>query len=324
MGIFDTAFHGTGRDDPLNARAAGRVFTMKLLEHARVRESAPGAAAARRPRGGARRHRYFDDEDAYGASTALAPAATEPPAEGEEDEEENGAGEEVVYESNGRVAVDVHLDEEVRECFIKVKHRHKDPVGQPQEWFGIIVPNRTLRARTAPNQTSPPKGWIQDGREGHDSQEAKGQCTLILVLKGAINELITNTDIPESQKEQLTEILGVTQTTTSPHPATSARRRPRSGGSGARAREKERWRNSPNRERPRPRRRWPGSHGSASRRCSHTGPRCRWQTGTCQRFHAPSALEVASLWLMQDATDVSEWEVPVRPKILWDELCTAG
>ena len=28
------------------------------------------------------------------------------------------------------------------------------------------------------------------------------------VLKGAINELITNTDIPDSQEEQLTEILG--------------------------------------------------------------------------------------------------------------------
>ena len=36
----------------------------------------------------------------------------------------------------------------------------------------------------------------------------KDQYTLILVLKGAINELITNTDIPESQKEQLTELLG--------------------------------------------------------------------------------------------------------------------
>ena len=28
------------------------------------------------------------------------------------------------------------------------------------------------------------------------------------MLKGAIDELIANTDIPESQKEQLTEILG--------------------------------------------------------------------------------------------------------------------
>ena len=49
---------------------------------------------------------------------------------------------------------------------------------------------------------------IQGGWDAHDPQEAKDQYALILVLKGAINELITNTDIPESQKEQLAETLG--------------------------------------------------------------------------------------------------------------------
>ena len=207
MDLFDTAFRRSGRDDPLTARAAGKMFTMKLVEHATVRESAPKAAAARRPRGGggAPRHRYFEEEDAYGASTALEPAAAVPPAE--EEEEENDADEEVVYESNGRIDVDVHLDE-VREYFGKVKHRHKDPVGQPQKWFEVIVSNRTMRLWTAPDQTAPPKGWIQDGWDGHDSQEVKDRYTLILVLKRAVNELITNTDIPKSQKEQLTEILG--------------------------------------------------------------------------------------------------------------------
>ena len=38
------------------------------------------------------------------------------------------------------------------------------------------------------------------------------------------------------------------------------------------------------------------------------------------KMPCPCDLEVAFLWLMQDAAEVSEWEVPVRLKILWDEL----
>ena len=102
----------------------------------------------------------------------------------------------------------MHLAE-VRSYFTKPKGRHKDPVGQPQEWFGIIASNKILRAWTADDQTAPPSGWIQDGWDTHDSQEVKDQYALTLVvLKGAINELITNTDIPESQKEQLSKISG--------------------------------------------------------------------------------------------------------------------
>ena len=36
----------------------------------------------------------------------------------------------------------------------------------------------------------------------------KDQYTLILVLKGAINELLINTNMPETQKEDLTHLLG--------------------------------------------------------------------------------------------------------------------
>ena len=39
-------------------------------------------------------------------------------------------------------------------------------------------------------------------------ESVKDQYTLILVLKGAINELLTNTDLPETQKEDLTHLLG--------------------------------------------------------------------------------------------------------------------
>ena len=36
----------------------------------------------------------------------------------------------------------------------------------------------------------------------------KEEHTLILVLKGAISELLTNTEMPETQKENLLELLG--------------------------------------------------------------------------------------------------------------------
>ena len=106
------------------------------------------------------------------------------------------------------VTVRLRTLDEIRDYFTKAKRRHKDPVGQPQEWFETIVSNRTMRMWTNADQKAPPKGWIQDGWEGQSSQDVKDQYALILVLKGAINELITNTDIPESQKEQLTELLG--------------------------------------------------------------------------------------------------------------------
>ena len=38
--------------------------------------------------------------------------------------------------------------------------------------------------------------------------------------------------------------------------------------------------------------------------------------------HATPAMEVTSLWLMQDSTNVLKWKVSMCPEILWDELCT--
>ena len=82
-------------------------------------------------------------------------------------------------------------------------------------------------------------------------------------------------------------------------------------------------RSAPTRDRPRAWRRRPGSHSSTgARRRPYSGPRCGWPAETCQGHHATPAVEEPSLWLMQDATNVQEWEVSVRPEILPDELAT--
>ena len=54
--------------------------------------------------------------------------------EDEEEEETRDASDSggVVYEDPGAISVLVDLDE-IREYFAKIKSRHKDPVGQPQE-----------------------------------------------------------------------------------------------------------------------------------------------------------------------------------------------
>ena len=118
------------------------------------------------------------EPDAYGASTAL---GTPPNAEEEEEDEEEIAHDEgIVYETNGEIYVSVELDE-VRIHFTRAKDRHRDPVGYPQEWFGIIVPNRILRIWTADKAPAPPKGWIQDdGWDTQDPNEVKGQYLLNL------------------------------------------------------------------------------------------------------------------------------------------------
>ena len=101
----------------------------------------------------------------------------------------------------------VHVPE-IREYFTKIQLRHKDPVGQPQEWFDIVVSNRIMRLWTAEDQKAPPKGWVQDGWEGQTPEIVKDQYALILVLRGAMNELLTSSDLPETQKEDLTALLG--------------------------------------------------------------------------------------------------------------------
>ena len=76
-------------------------------------------------------------------------------------------------------------------------------MGQPQEWFDIVVSNKVMKRWTAADQKAPPKGSVQDGWDGQHAESVKNECTLILVLKGATNELLTNTEMPETQKEDL-------------------------------------------------------------------------------------------------------------------------
>ena len=114
---------------------------MKLERHARAKERA-AAASAPGARGPRRSVAPFDSEG-YGASTELGASAAER-TEAEESEEEDASDGGVEYGDAGEISVDVQLDE-VREYFTKVKRRHKDPVGQPQEWFDIVVSNRTMK-----------------------------------------------------------------------------------------------------------------------------------------------------------------------------------
>ena len=197
MDIFDTAHMVSSLENPLTAPAAGQLFTMKLERHARVKERG-AAAAARGTRGGRRRVAPFNAEG-YGASTELGASAAER-TETEESEEEDASDGGVEYDDAGEISVDVHLDE-IRGYVTKGNRRHKDPVGQPQEWFDIVVSNRTMKRWTADDPKAPPKGWVQDGWDGQTPESVKGEYTLILVLKGAINELLTNKEMPETQTE---------------------------------------------------------------------------------------------------------------------------
>ena len=90
--------------------------------------------------------------------------------------------------------------------------RHKDPVGQPQEWFDIVVSNKTMKRRTATDQSestteSTTQRMNPRRRDGQSAESVSEECTLALVLKGAINELLTNTEMPETQKEDLSLLL---------------------------------------------------------------------------------------------------------------------
>ena len=165
---------------------------MTLVRHATVKVAASrggGAAAAT-----AGRHSRFGGGEnpfagGFGASTDL------PAAEEEEDE----SGEDVEYDDPGEIGVTVDLPA-VREYFGKLERRHKDPVGQPQQWFDILIGSRTMKLWTSADQRAPPKGWVQDGWDGMDAESVKEHYSLLRVLKGAINELLTNTDMPESQR----------------------------------------------------------------------------------------------------------------------------
>ena len=68
-----------------------------------------------------------------------------------------------------------------------------------------------MRIWTAADQRAPPKGLVQDGWDGQSPESVKEQYSLLLVLKGAMNELLTNTDLPETQKEDLSALLQSTR-----------------------------------------------------------------------------------------------------------------
>ena len=105
---------------------------------------------------GGRRHVAPLDAEGFGASTELGAAAAER-ADAEESEEQDAPDRGVEYDDPGAISVTVLLDE-IRDYFTKTKRRHKDPVGQPQEWFDIVVSNRIMKMWTATDQKAPPKG----------------------------------------------------------------------------------------------------------------------------------------------------------------------
>ena len=119
-------------ENPLTAHSARNLIEMRLERHAVVKERGAGAAA-RAPRRGRRSVAPFNEEG-FGASTALGGGAGGYEGEDEEEEETRDASDsgDVEYEDPGAISVLVDLDE-IREYFAKIKSRHKDPVGQPQE-----------------------------------------------------------------------------------------------------------------------------------------------------------------------------------------------
>ena len=169
MDIFESAHMASTLENPLTAHSAGSLFEMRLERHETVKERG-AAAAARAPRRGRRTVAPFGAEG-FGASTEL---GAEPPPDEEEEEEDAPDSGDVVYEDPGAISVIVDLDE-TRDYFTKVKRRHKDPVGQSQEWFGLVVSNRIMRRWTAADQKAPPKGWVQDGWDGQHAESVKNE-----------------------------------------------------------------------------------------------------------------------------------------------------
>ena len=172
MDIFEAAHIVSLQENPLTAQAAGKLTSMKLERHARVREVLP--------RGGARSqgdHRRFDTDNPFGGEGLGASAfGTETaPGDGEasEEEVEEPAGG-VEYDDAGEISVSVPIPT-VREYFTKIQSRHKDPVGQPQEWFDVVVSNRIMRLcmdRRSPEGTTQRMG---SGRLGwSDTREREG------------------------------------------------------------------------------------------------------------------------------------------------------
>ena len=139
MDIFEAARIVSLQESPLTPQAAGRVLNMRLERHAGVKEVLP--------RGGARattsEHRRFGVDDPFAGEGFGAASSTPGTGEASEEEEEEPAGG-VEYDDPGEISVQVDIPE-VREYFKKIKSRHKDPVGQLQEWFDLVVGNRTIR-----------------------------------------------------------------------------------------------------------------------------------------------------------------------------------
>ena len=199
MDIFEAAHMVSLQENPLTPQAAGKLTSMTLERHASVREVLPRGGA----RGG---HRRFDTENPFGGEGLAAGSETAPgDGEASEEEEEEHAGG-VEYEDAGEISVSVPIST-VREYFTKIQSRHKDPVTQPQEWFDLVVSNRTMRRWTEGDQKQPPKGWVQDGWDGQEAESVKNEYMLILVLKGAMYELLASSELPETQKEELTSLL---------------------------------------------------------------------------------------------------------------------
>ena len=101
-------------------------------------------------------HRRFDTENPFGGEGLAADSETAPgDGEASEQEEEEPAGG-VEYDDAGEISVSVPIPT-VREYFTKIQSRHKDPVAQPQEWFDLVVSNRTMRRWNEGVPKQPPK-----------------------------------------------------------------------------------------------------------------------------------------------------------------------
>ena len=198
MDAFDRVQASLGKGNPLDPETVGEMYDFFIETHAIVRERDATAAPREEEstEGVAGRSRKHSEHE--GGADSESSASTEQAA--------HDAREEAVeYVTDGKITVCIHI-EKVKELFTTIKEVLKSPQERLQEWVETVKTNRALKEWAA-SGTAPPRGWIQDGWDGLLPSTVKNQYALVLVLRGAICELITYTSIPASQKEDIADIL---------------------------------------------------------------------------------------------------------------------
>ena len=181
MDAFDRVQATLEKGNPLDPATVGEMIDFFIEEHAIVRERDAEAVpreeeSAEGVAGRPRKHSEHEGGDSESS------ASTEQAA--------HDAREEAVeYETDGKITVCIHI-EKVKKFFAALKEILKSPQERPQEWFEIVKTNRPLKEWEA-SGSAPPRGWIQDGWDGLLPLTVKNQYALVLVLRGAICELIT-------------------------------------------------------------------------------------------------------------------------------------